>query len=219
MGHEFTSLVLALLHSGGHDTKLSDEVIEQIQSLPGEYHFETYISLSCQNCPDVVQALNKMAAINPNITHVMIDGALFQEEIDRCKVMAVPSVFMNDQPFAQGRISLEEILYKLDSASGERQNETINNKEAFDLLVVGGGPAGASAAIYGARKGIRTAIVADRFGGQVLDTVGIENFISVKATEDPSSLAALKSMFMITMLILSRTKRLARLSLQSRWVI
>ena len=192
MGHEFTSLVLALLHSGGHDTKLSDEVIEQIRSLPGEYHFETYVSLSCQNCPDVVQALNKMAAINPNITNVMIDGALFQEEVDSRKVMAVPSVFLNGESFAQGRISLEEILNKIDNNAGARQAEAINQKEAFDVLVVGGGPAGASAAIYAARKGIRTGVVAERFGGQVLDTVGIENFISVKATEGPKLVSSLE---------------------------
>ena len=192
MGHEFTSLVLALLHVGGHDTKLDPALVEQIKALPGEYHFETYISLSCQNCPEVVQALNKMAAINPNITNVMIDGALFQEEVDRRKVMAVPSVFLNGQPFSQGRIALEEILNKIDSNSADRQVEKINSKEAFDLLVVGGGPAGASAAIYGARKGIRTGVVADRFGGQVLDTVGIENFISVKATEGPKLVSSLE---------------------------
>ena len=192
MGHEFTSLVLALLHTGGHDTRLSEEQEVQIRSLPGEYHFETYISLNCQNCPDVVQALNKMATINPNITHVMIDGALFQDEVDSRKVMSVPSVFLNGESFAQGRISLEEILNKIDTSAGERQIESINNKDAFDLLVVGGGPAGASAAIYSARKGIRTGIVADRFGGQVLDTVGIENFISVKETEGPRLVSSLE---------------------------
>ncbi len=193
MGHEFTSLVLALLHSGGHPIKLEDEVIEQIKSLPGEYHFETYVSLSCQNCPDVVQALNMMAAINPNITNVMIDGALFQDEVNERNIMAVPSVYLNGKPFAQGRINLTEILNKLDTGAEERKAQAISAKEAFEVLVIGGGPAGASAAIYAARKGLRTGIVADKFGGQVAETVGIENFISVKATEGPKLVANLEA--------------------------
>lgn len=192
MGHEFNSLVLALLHSGGHPIKLDESVIEQIQALPEKYFFETYISLSCQNCPDVVQALNMMAAINPNITNTMIDGALFQSEVDDRKIMAVPSVYLNGKPFAQGRISIQEILAKLDTGAEARQAKQLDQKEPFDVLVVGGGPAGASAAIYAARKGIRTGIVADRFGGQVLDTVGIENFISVKATEGPKLVSSLE---------------------------
>jgi len=192
MGHEFTSLVLALLHSGGHPLKLEVEVIEQIRDLPGQYQFETYVSLSCQNCPDVVQALNMMAAINPSISNVMIDGALFPDEVSERNIMAVPSVYLNGELFAQGRITLSEILNKLDSKSGGRQAQAINEKESFDLLVVGGGPAGASAAIYGARKGIRTGIVADRFGGQVMDTMAIENFISVKATQGPKLVASLE---------------------------
>lgn len=193
MGHEFTSLVLALLHSGGHPIKLDNEVIEQIRQLPGEYHFETYVSLSCQNCPDVVQALNMMAAINPNISNVMIDGALFQEEVNDRNIMAVPSVYLNGKPFAQGRINLTEILNKLDTGAEARKAETISKKEAFEVLVIGGGPAGASAAIYAARKGLRTGIVADKFGGQVAETVGIENFISVKATEGPKLVANLEA--------------------------
>ncbi len=192
MGHEFTSLVLALLHSGGHPLKLETEVIEQIRDLPGNFHFETYVSLSCQNCPDVVQALNMMAAINPNITNVMIDGSLFSEEVHNRDILAVPSVYLNGEVFAQGRITLTEILAKLDTNSDARQAEKINAKDAFDFLVVGGGPAGASAAIYGARKGIKTGLVADRFGGQVQDTMAIENFISVKATEGPKLVASLE---------------------------
>jgi alkyl hydroperoxide reductase subunit F len=160
--------------------------------LQGNFHFETYISLSCQNCPDVVQALNMMAAINPQISHVMVDGALFQQEVDERKIMAVPSVFLNGQSFAQGRISLTEILNKVDLNAGKKQAAALNTKEPFDLLIVGGGPAGASAAIYSARKGIRTGIVADRFGGQVQDTLAIENFISVKATQGPKLVASLE---------------------------
>jgi len=192
LGHEFTSLVLALLHSGGHPIKLSEDDIAQVRSLQGEFQFETYVSLSCQNCPDVVQALNMMAALNPNITHTMIDGALFEDEVSARNIMSVPSVFLNGQSLAQGRVSLREILKKVDKNAAAKQAQVLNSKETFDVLVVGGGPAGASAAVYAARKGIKTGIVADRFGGQVLDTVGIENFISVKATEGPKLVAQLE---------------------------
>lgn len=192
MGHEFTSLVLALLQVGGHPSKASAEVIEQIRSLQGEFKFETYFSLSCQNCPDVVQALNLMAVLNPNIQHVAIDGALFQDEVDARQIMAVPSVYLNGVNFGQGRMGLEEILAKIDTSGLERQAEKISAKDAFDVLVVGGGPAGASAAIYAARKGIRTGVAAERFGGQVLDTMAIENFISVQETEGPKLAVALE---------------------------
>jgi alkyl hydroperoxide reductase subunit F len=192
MGHEFTSLVLALLQVGGHPSKASDEVIAQIKALDGEYLFETYFSLSCQNCPDVVQALNLMAVLNPKVRHVAIDGALFQEEVERRQIMAVPSLYLNGENFGQGRMGLEEILAKLDTGAGARQAEKLNAKEAFDVLVVGGGPAGAAAAVYAARKGIRTGVAAERFGGQVLDTMAIENFISVKETEGPKLAMALE---------------------------
>lgn len=192
MGHEFTSLVLALLQVGGHPPKIGDQVIEQVKALDGDFRFETYFSLSCQNCPDVVQALNLMAVLNPNIQHVAIDGALFQDEVDAREVMAVPSVFLNGEPFGQGRMELEEILAKLDTGAAARDVETLNAKEAFDVLVVGGGPAGAASAIYAARKGIRTGLAGERFGGQVLDTLSIENFISVQGTEGPKLAAALE---------------------------
>ncbi len=192
MGHEFTSLVLALLQVGGHPPKASDDVLEQIRNLEGEYVFETYISLSCQNCPEVVQALNLMSVINPNIRHTMIDGALFQDEVNARQIMAVPTLFVNGQNFGQGRMELEEILAKIDTGATAREAAKIAKKEVFDVLIVGGGPAGASAAIYAARKGIRTGVVAERFGGQVLDTLSIENFISVKETEGPKLAAALE---------------------------
>ena len=192
MGHEFTSLVLALLQVGGHPSKASVEIIEQIGQLDGAYEFETYISLSCQNCPDVVQALNLMSVINPKIRHTTIDGALFQQEVQARQIMAVPTVFLNGQNFSQGRMALEEIIARLDTRLVQRKTEKITQKEIFDLLVIGGGPAGASAAIYSARKGIRTGVLAERFGGQVLDTLGIENFISVKETEGPKLVAALE---------------------------
>ncbi|VVO21714.1 alkyl hydroperoxide reductase subunit F [Pseudomonas fluorescens] len=192
MGHEFTSLVLALLQVGGHPSKASSEVIEQIRSLKGDFNFETYFSLSCQNCPDVVQALNLMAVLNPNIRHVAIDGALFQAEVDERQIMAVPSIYLNGVNFGQGRMGLEEILARIDTSGIERQAEKISAKEAFDVLVVGGGPAGAAAAIYAARKGIRTGVAAERFGGQVLDTMAIENFISVQETEGPKLAVALE---------------------------
>ncbi|MDH2243073.1 alkyl hydroperoxide reductase subunit F [Pseudomonas sp. GD03909] len=192
MGHEFTSLVLALLQVGGHPSKTAPEVIEQIKALDGDYSFETYFSLSCQNCPDVVQALNLMAVLNPNIKHVAIDGALFQDEVEARQIMSVPSIYLNGELFTQGRMSEEEILAKLDTGSSARDAEKLKAKDAFDVLVVGGGPAGAAAAIYAARKGIRTGVAAERFGGQVLDTMAIENFISVKETEGPKLARALE---------------------------
>ncbi len=192
MGHEFTSLILAVLQAGGHDPKIEQELIEQIQGLDSELNFETYISLSCQNCPEVVQALNLLATLNPRITHTMIDGALFQEEVDKNQIMAVPTVLLNGAHFAQGRISLKEIIRKIDTNASKREAETISQKAAFDTLVVGGGPAGAAAAIYTARKGIRTGIAAERFGGQIMDTMAIENFISVKETEGPKLAANLE---------------------------
>ena len=192
MGHEFTSLVLALLQVGGHPSKAAAELIEQVRSLDGEYRFETYFSLSCQNCPDVVQALNLMSVLNPNIQHVAIDGALYQDEVETRQVMSVPTVFLNGELFDQGRMSLEQILARIDTGSSAREAEKIKTKEAFDVLVVGGGPAGAAAAIYAARKGIRTGVAAERFGGQVLDTMAIENFVSVDYTEGPKMGAALE---------------------------
>jgi NADH-dependent peroxiredoxin subunit F len=192
LGHEFTSLVLALLQVGGYPPKVEPELIEQVRALDGDFAFETYFSLSCQNCPDVVQALNMMSVVNPRIRHVAIDGALFQDEVEARQVMAVPSVFLNGQPFGQGRMDLAQILAKLDTGAAAREAEKIKGKEPFDMLVIGGGPAGAAAAIYAARKGIRTGLAAERFGGQVLDTMGIENFISVPHTEGPKLATALE---------------------------
>lgn len=192
MGHEFTSLVLALLQVGGHPSKLAQEVIEQIANLEGEFNFETYFSLSCQNCPDVVQALNLMAVLNPNIRHVAIDGALFQDEVEQRQVMSVPMVFLNGEMFGQGRMGVEEILAKVDTGSVARDAAKMNEKEPFEVLVIGGGPAGAAASIYSARKGIRTGVAAQRFGGQVLDTMSIENFISVTETEGPKLVRAME---------------------------
>ncbi len=185
MGHEFTSLVLALLQVGGHPPRVTPELAEQIRALEGDYHFETYFSQSCQNCPDVVQALNVMSVINPRIRHVAIDGAFFQDEVTARGIMAVPTVLLNGEVFAQGRMELEQILAKLDTGAADRAAERLKSAAPFDVLIVGGGPAGAAAAVYAARKGIRTGIAAERFGGQVLDTMGIENFISVSHTEGP----------------------------------
>ncbi|MCU6454929.1 alkyl hydroperoxide reductase subunit F [Sphingomonas sp. A2-49] len=192
MGHEFTSLVLALLQVGGHPSKAAQELIAQVEALEGSFHFETYFSLSCQNCPDVVQALNLMAVLNPRVTHTAIDGGLFQDEVADRKVMAVPTIFLNGEVFGQGRMELEQIVARLDTDAPARAAAKIAQKDAFDVLVVGGGPAGAAAAIYTARKGIRTGIVAERFGGQVLDTMAIENFISVSHTEGPKLVADLE---------------------------
>ncbi|MBI2241903.1 MAG: alkyl hydroperoxide reductase subunit F [Magnetospirillum gryphiswaldense] len=193
LGHEFTSLVLALLQVSGRAPKVDADLIDQIKALPGDYSFETYFSQSCQNCPDLVQALNVMAVVNPRIKHVAIDGAAFQDEVESRKVMAVPTVYLNGEAFGQGRMGLEEILAKLDTGASARDAERIAAKDAFEVLVVGGGPAGAAAAIYAARKGIATGVVAERFGGQVLDTMAIENFISVSHTEGPKLGAALEN--------------------------
>ncbi len=190
LGHEFTSLVLALLHTGGHPMKLEQEKIDQIAAIEGEFHFVTYVSLTCHNCPDVVQAMNMMAVINPNITHVMVEGGLYQDEIKAKEIMSVPTIYLNGEIFGAGRMELDEILVKIDTGAVAREAKKLDEKAPYDVLVVGGGPAGASAAIYAARKGIRTGIVAERFGGQVMDTLGIENFISVKETEGPKLVAA-----------------------------
>jgi len=192
MGHEFTSLVLALLQISGYPPKVDADILDQIRNLQGEFHFDIYISLDCHNCPDVVQALNLMAILNPAITNTMIDGALFQDEVNARQIMAVPMVFLNGEHFGQGRMTLEEIIAKMDSGAAERDAVKLQEKDTFDVLIVGGGPAGAAAAIYAARKGIRTGVVAERFGGQVLDTMAIENFISVTATDGPKMVAGLE---------------------------
>ena len=193
LGHEFTSLVLALLHVGGHPPKLDDQTVTQIQALQGAFTFEVYFSLSCQNCPDVVQGVNMLAALNPNIKAVSIDGALFKDEVDARQVMSVPMVFLNGEEFGSGRMDVKQILAKLDTGAEARMAEEIKTKDPFDVLVVGGGPAGAAAAIYAARKGIRTGLASERFGGQVLDTMGIENLISVPHTEGPKLASALEA--------------------------
>ena len=192
MGHEFTSLVLALLQAGGHPPKVEADVIEQIKSLEGDFVFETYMSLTCHNCPDVVQALNLMAVLNPRIKHVAVDGGLFQDEVEQRQIMAVPSVYLNGQPFGNGRMEIAEILKKVDTGSAARDAAKLSKKDGFDMLIIGGGPAGAAAAVYAARKGIKTGIVAERFGGQTLDTLGIENYISVLETQGPKFAAALE---------------------------
>ena len=192
LGHEFTSLVLALLQVGGHPSKEAADLLEQVRALDGDFHFETYYSLSCHNCPDVVQALNLMSVLNPRITHTAIDGGVFQQEIEAREIMGVPTVFLNGQKFGQGRMELAEIVAKIDTGATAKEAAKISAKEAFEVLVVGGGPAGAAAAIYAARKGIRTGVAAERFGGQVLDTVDIENYISVRKTEGPQLAAAME---------------------------
>jgi len=197
MGHEFTSLVLALLQAGGHPPKLDVETVEQIRALRrddgGDFVFETWMSLSCHNCPDVVQALNLMAVLNPRIRHVAIDGGLFKDEVESRRIMAVPTIVLNGEVFGSGRMEIGEILSKLDTGAAARDAARLAARSTFDVLVVGGGPAGAAAAVYAARKGIRTGIVAERFGGQTLDTLGIENYPSVLATQGPKFAAALEA--------------------------
>jgi alkyl hydroperoxide reductase subunit F len=210
LGHEFTSLVLALLQVSGRAPKVEQKVIDQIKAIKGEYHFESYISLTCHNCPDVVQTLNLMSILNPGITHTMIDGASYKQEVESKNIMAVPTVFLNGENFGGGRMSIEEILAKMGTGPDAAE---LSNKEPYDVLVVGGGPAGASAAIYAARKGIRTGIVAERFGGQVMDTMGIENFIGTKYTEGPKLAASLEEHvkeYGVDVLNLQRAKRLEK---------
>ena len=192
LGHEFTSLVLALLWTGGHPPKVDAHVIDQIKALPDTYAFDAFMSLSCQSCPDVVQALTLMAVHNPRVHVTVVDGALFQDDVQERGIMAVPTVLLNGQMFANGRMQVEEILNRIDSGAAARNAATLQEKEPYDVLVVGGGPAGSAAAIYAARKGIRTGLLAERMGGQVLDTLGIENLIAVQATEGPKLAAALQ---------------------------
>ena len=193
LGHEFTSLVLALLWTGGHPPKVEADVIESIRALDGNFNFDVYMSLTCHNCPDVVQALSLMAIFNPKIKTVVIEGGAFQEEVAQREIMAVPMVFLNGQMFNSGRMTLEEIIARLDTGSAARDAEKLNAQAPYDVLIVGGGPAGAAAAVYAARKGIRTGIAAERFGGQVNDTLAIENFVSVMETDGPKFAAALES--------------------------
>lgn len=193
LGHEFTSLVLALLWAGGHPPKVEDAVLQQIRELPGEYDFEMYFSLSCHNCPDVVQALTLMALTNPRVHAVLIEGGAFKAEVEDRGVMAVPAVFLDGAKWSSGKVTVEEILAKLDTGAVDRAAADIAARAPYEVLVVGGGPAGAAAAIYTARKGIRTGVAAERFGGQVMDTMGIENFISVPYTEGPKLAGALES--------------------------
>ncbi|MEW4308089.1 alkyl hydroperoxide reductase subunit F [Rossellomorea marisflavi] len=210
LGHEFTSLVLALLQVSGRAPKVDQTVIDQIKNVKGEYHFESYISLTCHNCPDVVQALNIMSLLNDGISHTMIDGAAFKDEVESKEIMAVPTVFLNGEEFGSGRMTLEEMLNKMGSGPDAAE---FADKDPYDVLVVGGGPAGASAAIYAARKGIRTGLVAERFGGQVMDTLGIENFISMTKTEGPKLVASLEEHvkdYNIDVMNLQRAKSLDR---------
>ena len=193
LGHEFTSLVLALLWTGGHPPKEEAETLDAIDALKGDFRFEVYMSLSCHNCPDVVQALSLMAIRNPSIKTVVIDGGLYQAEVEERQVLAVPMVYLNGEVFGSGRMTLQEIVAKLDVNADEREAAKLDAKEAFDVLVVGGGPAGAAAAVYAARKGIRVGVAAERFGGQTNDTMGIENYISVLETNGPKFAADLEA--------------------------
>ena len=193
LGHEFTSLVLALLWTGGHPPKVEQDLIDQIKALDGDFNFEVYMSLTCHNCPDVVQALSLMAILNPKIKTTVIEGGAFQQEVNDREIMAVPMVFMNGSVFGSGRMTIEEIVAKLDTGAASREAAKLSAKDAFDVLVIGGGPAGAAAAVYAARKGIRTGVAAERFGGQVNDTLAIENYISVLETDGPKFAAALEA--------------------------
>jgi len=209
LGHEFTSLVLALLQVSGRAPKIEDAVIKRIQAIKTPMKFETYVSLTCHNCPDVVQSLNIMAVLNPNISHTMVEGGTFQDEIKARDIMAVPTVFLNGENFGGGRMELEDILTKLGEKSDGSEFADV---EDFDVLVIGGGPAGAAAAIYAARKGIRTGIVAERFGGQVNDTLSIENIIGTKATEGPAFVSSLEAHVLDYPIEIFKSQRAAKIA-------
>ena len=213
MGHEFTSLVLALLQAGGHPPKVEQALLDQVKALePGQdLVFETWMSLTCHNCPDVVQAINLMAVLNPRIRHTAIDGGVFQQEVEQRQILAVPLVFLNGEVFSSGRMELAEILAKVDTGAAQRAAAGLSQKEPYDVLIVGGGPAGAAAAVYAARKGIRTGVVAERFGGQTLDTLGIENYISVLETQGPKFAAALEAHAVQYGVDITRLQRAAKL--------
>lgn len=189
LGHEFASFVLAMLQSSGVVPKISSDTIKRIQNIDQIYNFETYISLSCHICPDVVQALNIIAVLSDKITHTTIDGGLYKNEIEELGIMAVPTVMCDGVEFTAGRTSIEEILDKL---IGEVETKVSYN-ETFDVMVVGGGPAGTSSAIYAARKGLSVIMITDKVGGQVLDTFSIENLIGTVYTEGPKLAQALNT--------------------------
>jgi len=192
-GHEFTSLVLAILNADGKG-KLPDQMIlNRIKRLKGSIELRTYISLSCENCPGVVQALNLMSLFHPSFKHTMIDGAVAQDEITRLNIQGVPSVMSGDKLISSGKIGLVDLISKLEKEFGTEDLETEESLDLgkFDVVVLGAGPGGASAAIYSARKGLKTAIIAERIGGQVQDTKGIENLIGIKYTEGPQLAAQL----------------------------
>lgn len=213
MGHEFTSFIMALLQVSGRKPKIEDSQITQIKSLEGRFHFESYVSLTCHNCPDVVQALNILSVLNEKISHTMIEGGTFQKEVEEKNIMAVPSIFLNGQHFGNGRMTLEEILAKIDKKTEDRKIQELNDKGVFDTLIVGGGPAGSSAAIYLARKGLKTGLIAERFGGQVMDTLGIENFISNKATQGPQLVQQLEEHvkdYDVDVMTLQKAKKLSK---------
>ncbi|AEF26216.1 alkyl hydroperoxide reductase subunit F [Streptococcus parauberis] len=189
LGHEFTSFVLALLQVSGRPPKIEQELANQIKAIDKELHFETYVSLSCHNCPDVVQAFNIMSVLNPKISHTMIEGGMFQDEVKERGIMAVPTVYLDNQVFSSGRTTVEQLLEKI---TGPASADNFSEKGVYDVLVIGGGPAGNSSAIYAARKGLKTGLLAETFGGQVMETVGIENMIGTLYTEGPKLMAQIE---------------------------
>ncbi len=197
LGHEFTSLVLALLWTGGHPPKVEQDLIDQIKALSpadgSDFNFEVYMSLTCHSCPDVVQALSLMAIFNPKVKTTVIEGGAFQDEVNAREIMAVPCVYLNGAMFSNGHMLVEEIVAKLDSSAAAKEAAKLSAKAPYDMLIIGGGPAGAAAAVYAARKGIRTGIAAERFGGQVNDTLAIENYISVLETDGPKFATAMEA--------------------------
>lgn len=186
LGHEFTSFILALLQVSGRPPKVEADIVKRIQTIDEPMQFETYVSLTCHNCPDVVQAFNIMSVVNPNISHTMVEGGMFKNEVESKGIMSVPTVYKDGKAFTSGRASIEQLL---DLITGPLKEEAFDDKDIFDVLVIGGGPAGNSAAIYAARKGVKTGLLAETMGGQVMETVGIENMIGTPYVEGPQLMA------------------------------
>jgi alkyl hydroperoxide reductase subunit F len=193
-GHEFTSLLLAILNSDGKGKNIPDEATcKRVEALKGDIHLTTFVSLTCTNCPDVVQSLNLMALLNSRLSHEMVDGALYQDEADALKIQAVPSVFADGQLLHVGKAGFGELLDKLETHYGVDAGKIESSVKNYDVIVIGGGPSGSSAAIYSARKGLKVALLAERIGGQVKETVGIENLISIPYTTGETLAANLKA--------------------------